>query len=54
MLVDALRSVLEPQCQVVGSVTDGRSLLEAAEKLQPDIIVREIAMPIVNGLQADS
>jgi DNA-binding NarL/FixJ family response regulator len=52
MLVDALRSVLEPRCEVVGSVTDGQSLLEAAEKLRPDVIVLDIAMPRLNGLDA--
>jgi DNA-binding NarL/FixJ family response regulator len=52
MLVDALRSVLEPQCEVVGTVTDGRLLLEAADKLRPDIIVLDIAMPQLNGLDA--
>jgi DNA-binding NarL/FixJ family response regulator len=52
MLVDALKSVLEPQCEVVGSVTDGRALLEAAEKLRPDVIVLDIAMPQLNGLDA--
>jgi DNA-binding NarL/FixJ family response regulator len=52
MLVDALKTVLEPQFEVVGSVTDGRSLLEAADKLQPDIIVVDIAMPLLNGLDA--
>jgi DNA-binding NarL/FixJ family response regulator len=52
MLVDALKSVLEPRCEVVGSVTDGRSLLEAADRLQPDVIVLDIAMPQLNGLDA--
>jgi len=52
MLIDALKSVLEPRCEVVGSVTDGRSLLEAAEKLRPDVIVVDIAMPQLNGLDA--
>jgi DNA-binding NarL/FixJ family response regulator len=52
MLVDALRSVLEPQCEVVGSASDGRSLLAAAEKLRPDVIVLDIAMPHLNGLDA--
>jgi DNA-binding NarL/FixJ family response regulator len=52
MLLDALKGILEPQCQVVGLVTDGRSLLEVAEKLRPDIIVLDIAMPKLNGLDA--
>lgn len=52
MLIDALKSVLEPRCEVVGSVTDGRSLLEAADKLRPDVIVVDIAMPQLNGLDA--
>jgi DNA-binding NarL/FixJ family response regulator len=52
MLVDALRRVLEPRCEVVGTVGDGRALLEAAAKLQPDIVVLDIAMPELNGLDA--
>jgi DNA-binding NarL/FixJ family response regulator len=52
MLMDALKSVLEPRCEVVGAVTDGHSLLEAAEKLRPDVIVLDIAMPQLNGLDA--
>ena len=52
MLIDALKSVLEPRCEVVGAVTDGHSLLEAAEKLRPDVIVLDIAMPQLNGLDA--
>lgn len=52
MLVDALKGVLEPRCEVVGTVGDGRELLKAAAKLQPDIIVLDIAMPQLNGLDA--
>jgi DNA-binding NarL/FixJ family response regulator len=52
MLVDALQSILEPQCEVVGTVSDGRSVLAAAEKLRPDVIVIDIAMPQLNGLDA--
>jgi DNA-binding NarL/FixJ family response regulator len=52
MLSDALRSILEPQCEVVGTVTDGHSLLEAAENLRPDVVVVDIAMPQLNGLDA--
>jgi DNA-binding NarL/FixJ family response regulator len=52
MLVDALRSILEPKYEVVGSASDGRSLLKAGEKLRPDVIVIDIAMPNLNGLDA--
>jgi DNA-binding NarL/FixJ family response regulator len=52
MLLDALRSILEPRCEVVGTVTDGRSLLAVAENLRPDVIVVDIAMPQLNGLDA--
>ena len=38
LVVDGLRRILEPECEVVGAVEDGRSLLVAAEELKPDII----------------
>jgi DNA-binding NarL/FixJ family response regulator len=52
MLLDALKRVVEPRCEVVGMVSDGRALLTAAAKLQPDIVVLDIAMPRLNGLDA--
>jgi DNA-binding NarL/FixJ family response regulator len=52
MLVDALKSILEPRCEVIGTVNDGRALLEAASALQPEVIVLDIAMPQLNGLEA--
>jgi DNA-binding NarL/FixJ family response regulator len=52
MLVDALKKILEPDCEVVGSVGDGLALLKAADKLRPDIIILDIAMPLLNGLDA--
>jgi DNA-binding NarL/FixJ family response regulator len=52
MLTDALRNIVEPRCEVVGLVNDGRSLLEAAERLRPEIIVLDIYMPLLNGLEA--
>jgi DNA-binding NarL/FixJ family response regulator len=52
MLLDALKRVVEPRCQVVGMVGDGRALLTAAANLQPDIVVLDIAMPQLNGLEA--
>jgi DNA-binding NarL/FixJ family response regulator len=52
MLLDALKKVLEPRYEVVGTVSDGRELLKSAAKLQPDIVVLDIAMPQLNGLDA--
>jgi DNA-binding NarL/FixJ family response regulator len=52
MLAEALKSVIEPRCEVVGTVSDGRTLLEAADRLQPDIVVLDIGMPQLNGLDA--
>jgi DNA-binding NarL/FixJ family response regulator len=52
MFVDALKSVLEPRCEVVGTVNNGRALLEKAPILQPEVIVLDIAMPELNGLDA--
>ena len=52
MLAEALKSVIEPRCEVVGTVSDGRALLEAAARLQPDVVVLDIGMPQLNGLDA--
>ncbi len=52
MLVEALKKVLETDYDVVGSVGDGLALLNAAEKLRPDVVVLDIAMPLLNGLDA--
>jgi DNA-binding NarL/FixJ family response regulator len=52
LLLDAFEKLLEPECDVVGSVGDGRALLAAAEQLRPDIIVLDISMPLLNGLDA--
>jgi DNA-binding NarL/FixJ family response regulator len=52
MLTDALKGVLEPRYEVVGIVPNGRALLEFAGKLQPDVVILDIAMPELNGLDA--
>jgi DNA-binding NarL/FixJ family response regulator len=49
---EAFARLLEPECDVVGTVADGRALLEAAAELRPDIVVLDIAMPLLNGLDA--
>jgi DNA-binding NarL/FixJ family response regulator len=52
LLREAFVKLLEPDCDVVGTVADGRALLEAVPKLRPDIVVLDIAMPQLNGLDA--
>lgn len=52
ILADSLRMVLSQHYDVVGSVADGHALLKAAEDLEPDIIISDIAMPGLNGLDA--
>jgi DNA-binding NarL/FixJ family response regulator len=48
----AFEQLLQPSCDVVGTVSDGRALLEAALRLRPDVIVADISMPMLNGLDA--
>ena len=52
LLADALKGIVEPRCEVVGTVGNGRELLRSAARLQPDLIVLDIAMPELNGLDA--
>jgi DNA-binding NarL/FixJ family response regulator len=52
LVADALKSLLEPTYEVVGIVADGRALLAAAEKLRPDLVVVDVGMPQLNGLDA--
>lgn len=52
LLADAIKSVLEPEFTVLDIVTDGRSLLKAAALHKPDIIIADISMPHLNGLDA--
>jgi two-component system, NarL family, response regulator NreC len=52
MLADALRSVVEPQVEVVAIVNNGVALLKAVKRLQPDIVVLDIGMPLLNGIDA--
>jgi len=52
LVAEACKSLLEPEFQVVGIVTDGRSLIKSAQSLKPDVILLDIAMPHLNGLDA--
>ncbi len=52
IFAEALKTYLERAYQVVGMVPDGRALIEEALRLRPDVIVADVAMPILNGLDA--
>ncbi len=52
LLLEAFKNLLEPDYTVVGAVSDGRALLAKAAELKPDVIVLDIAMPLLNGLDA--
>ena len=49
---ELLRVILEPEFKVVGAAEDGETLLQYAQSLQPDVIISDINMPKVDGLQA--
>ncbi|NGZ98790.1 MAG: DNA-binding response regulator [Nitrospira sp. WS110] len=52
LFVEALHNVLEPEFTLVGEVGDGRALLEAAPRLLPDVILLDLSMPLLNGIDA--
>lgn len=52
ILTEALRSLLQTTFTLVGTVNDGRALVAAAQELKPDVIVADISMPLLNGLDA--
>ncbi len=52
LVAEAFQRLLEPQYEVVGIVADGRALLKVAPRLNPDIAIIDIVMPLLNGLDA--
>lgn len=52
LLAEALRNLLQPQHEVVGIVGDGRALVGEAKRLRPDVVLADIGMPLLNGLDA--
>jgi DNA-binding NarL/FixJ family response regulator len=52
LLLGAFEKLLAAECEIVGQAQDGRQLVDAAERLKPDVIVLDISMPLLNGLEA--
>jgi DNA-binding NarL/FixJ family response regulator len=52
LILEGIRTVLEPHHEIVGTAADGRALLEAALRLKPELIVLDITMPLLNGIDA--
>ena len=52
LLVEAFETLLAPECEVVAKVPDGRALVSAARRLRPDVVVLDLTMPLLNGLDA--
>lgn len=52
ILLDAFEKLLEPRFDIVGRARDGRQLLSEARRLKPDVIVSDISMPKLSGLDA--
>ncbi len=52
LVLEGFRRILESQYELVGTVEDGRALLHAAKELQPDIVILDISMPLLNGIDA--
>ena len=52
LIAQALQHLLAGEFDVIGIVSDGRALLKAAGALKPDVVVVDIGMPLLNGLDA--
>jgi len=52
MVLDAFQRLLEPVCEIVGTASDGHALVELAIRTNPEIVILDIAMPRLNGIEA--
>jgi DNA-binding NarL/FixJ family response regulator len=52
LLLGAFAKLLADECEIVGEASDGQMLVAEAERLKPDIVVLDITMPLLNGLEA--
>jgi DNA-binding NarL/FixJ family response regulator len=52
LVVEAFKKLIEPNFEVVGTVSNGRDLLDVAPKLKPDVVLLDLGMPLLNGQDA--
>jgi DNA-binding NarL/FixJ family response regulator len=52
LIVEAFKKLLEPEFEIAGAVSNGRQLLQVAPQLKPDVILIDIGMPLLNGMDA--
>jgi DNA-binding NarL/FixJ family response regulator len=52
MMAEGLKALLPDEFELVGIVEDGRAMIEAAERLRPEVIIADVAMPNLNGFEA--
>jgi DNA-binding NarL/FixJ family response regulator len=52
IVLEGLKNLLEPEFDLVGTVEDGHALIDAVKNLHPDVIVADISMPMLNGIEA--
>jgi DNA-binding NarL/FixJ family response regulator len=53
-IFETVARIIEPTFEIVGRSGDGQALLEAVAKLNPDVVVTDISMPVLNGIDAAS
>ena len=52
LVLEGLRKIIETEFEIVGIAADGRELVEEAKRLNPDIVLLDVAMPLLNGIEA--
>jgi DNA-binding NarL/FixJ family response regulator len=52
LIVEAFKNLLEPEFDIIATVSDGRRLLEVAQELKPDVVLLDIGLPLLNGAEA--
>src|SRR5512135_1680251 len=52
LVLEGFKKLLEEHCELVGTAEDGRTLVELATKTHPDLILLDISMPLLNGIDA--